>query len=227
MPRLLAIGDIHGCATALHTLLEIIPIRSDDTVVTLGDYMNRGPDTRGVVEALIELGQRTRLITLMGNHEQMWLRALDSPEDEEEWKACGGDSTLASYGVKSAREIPPSHQTFFQSCLKYHEEASHFFVHANVEPYAPLDSQTDHTLLCEHLNSAPAAHESGKTMICGHTPQMSGRPRNFGHAVCVDTNVNDGGWLTCLEVQTGRYWQANQHGESRWDVLDCEEEGSG
>ena len=224
MQRLLAIGDIHGCATALRRLLEIIRIQPDDTVVTLGDYMNRGPDTRGVVEELMALKQRVQLITLMGNHEQMWLRALDAQEAEEEWKACGGGSTLASYGVKSAREIAPSHQAFFQSCLKYHEAETHFFVHANVDPYAPLDSQTDHTLLWEHLNSAPAAHASGKTMICGHTPQKNGKPRQFGHAVCVDTNVTDGGWLTCLEVRSGRYWQANQQGKSRADVMESEDE---
>ena len=224
MPRLLAIGDIHGCSTALRRLLEIVRICPDDTVVTLGDYMNRGPDTQGVVEELMKLGQRTRLITLMGNHEQMWLRALDSPEAEEEWKACGGDSTLASYGVKSAREIPLAHYAFFQSCLKYHEEETHFFVHANADPYAPLDSQVDHTLLWEHLNFAPAPHVSGKSMVCGHTPQKNGRPLDFGHGVCVDTNVHDGGWLTCLEVRTRHYWQADQQGKSRADVLESDEE---
>jgi serine/threonine protein phosphatase 1 len=224
MPRLLAIGDIHGCSTALRRLLEIVRICPDDTVVTLGDYMNRGPDTQGVVDELVALRQRTHLVTLMGNHEQMWLRALDSPEAEEEWKASGGDSTLASYGLKYAREIPSAHNAFFQSCLKYHEEETHFFVHANVDPYAPLDSQADHTLLWEHLNSCSAAHISNKKMICGHSPQENGKPRNFGCAVCIDTNVHDGGWLTCLEVRTGFYWQANQQGESRVDVLELEEE---
>lgn len=109
MSRLFAIGDIHGCSTALRRLIEIVRICPEDTVVTMGDYMNRGPDTRGVVEELLALSQRTCLVTLMGNHEQMWLRALDSPESEEEWKACGGDSTLACYGVRSACELPQEH----------------------------------------------------------------------------------------------------------------------
>lgn len=223
MSRLFAIGDIHGCSTALRRLIEIVRICPEDTVVTMGDYMNRGPDTRGVVEELLALSQRTCLVTLMGNHEQMWLRALDSPEDEEEWKACGGDSTLACYGVGSACELPQEHQAFFRSCLRYHEAEAHFFVHANADSCAPLESQADHTLFWEHLNFASAKHFSGKTMVCGHTPQKDGRPRHFGHAVCVDTNVHDGGWLTCLEVRTGRYWQADQRGRSRADVLESEE----
>jgi serine/threonine protein phosphatase 1 len=224
MPRLFAIGDIHGCSIALRKVLEGVRISPDDTVVTLGDYMNRGPDTRGVVEELLALKRRAHLISLTGNHEQMWLRALDSMEAEEEWKACGGGSTLASYGVRSVSEIPSEHQAFFRSCVRFHEEEAHFFVHANADPNVGLGSQEDFTLLWEHLNFAPAAHVSGKTMICGHTPQMNGRPRDFGHAVCVDTNVHDGGWLTCLEVRTRRYWQADQKGNSRADVLESEEE---
>ena len=219
MSRLFAIGDIHGCSTALRKVLEIAQIRSEDTVVTLGDYINRGPDSQGVVKELIALKRRACLVTLMGNHEQMWLRALDSSEAEEEWKACGGDCTLASYGVRSVSEIPLEHQAFLRSCVRFHEEEKHFFVHANADPYDPLESQTDHALFWDHLSSVPAAHVSGKTMICGHTPQKNGRPRDFGCAVCVDTNVHDGGWLTCLEVRTGRYWQANQQGKSRADVL--------
>jgi serine/threonine protein phosphatase 1 len=224
MSRLLAIGDVHGCSTALRGLLQIVRIGPGDTVVMLGDFMNRGPDTRGVVEELMALSQRTHLVTLMGNHEQMWLRALDSHEDEEEWKACGGDSTLASYGVRSACELPQEHQAFFRSCLRYHEAEAHFFVHANADPYTPLESQVDHTLFWEHLSFAPAAHVSGKTMVCGHTPQKDGKPRYFGRAICVDTNVHDGGWLTCLDVRTGCYWQADQRGRRRTDVLEFEDE---
>jgi hypothetical protein len=78
--------------------------------------------------------------------------------------------------------------------LRFSDESeAHFFVHANADPHTPLESQVDHTLFWEHLSFAPAAHVSGKTMVCGHTTQKDGRPRHFGNAMCVDTNVHDGG----------------------------------
>jgi serine/threonine protein phosphatase 1 len=69
----------------------------------------------------------------------------------------------------------------------------------------------------------PPPHASGKIMICGHTSQKSGRPRGLGHAVCIDTWAYGQGWLTCLDVGSGKYWQADQQGETRWDWL--QEEG--
>lgn len=224
MSRLLAIGDIHGCSTALKTLCETVQIRPDDTVVILGDCMNRGPDTKNVVETLLDLGTRANLVVLMGNHEQMWLRALNCKEEEAEWKACGGETTLKSYGVSSAHELPARHQDFFREGLKFHEDEKHFFVHANADAYVPLESQTDDVLLWRHLSTAPSRHISGKTMICGHTPQANGLPRHWGTAICIDTNIQDGGWLTCLDVRRNVYWQANEKGQKRADVLEAPDE---
>jgi len=73
-------------------------------------------------------------------------------------------------------------------------------------------------LYWEQFNDPP--HESGKIMVCGHTPQRSGRPRDIGHAVCIDTGAHAGGWLTCLDVMSGTYWQANQQGQTRTGILE-------
>src|SRR5262249_40205022 len=91
---------------------------------------------------------------------------------------------------------------------------SHFFVHANAYPDCPLNEQPDLMLYWESFNDPPP-HESGKVLVCGHTPQESCIPRNIGHAICIDTGACKGGWLTCLDVATGKYWQANERGETR------------
>src|SRR2546430_894456 len=96
--RTLAIGDIHGCPAALAALVEAIGPGREDTVVTLGDHIDRGPDSRGVLDRLVALGSRCRLIPLLGDHEEMALAALNDPASLEKWLECGGEETLRSYG---------------------------------------------------------------------------------------------------------------------------------
>ncbi len=215
MPRLLAIGDIHGASVALNALLEFVRIRPDDTVVTLGDYVDRGPDSSGVLDRLCELRDTTNFIALRGNHEIAMLAALQSRQGLDDWLGIGGDATLRSYNTSSVNDIPRHHVEFIESLLPWHEAERHFFVHANAEPDRDLDEQDDYTLYWQHLYLAPARHKTGRTMICGHTSQRSGMPRNWGTAVIVDTGAGYGGWLTCLDVRTGHYWQADQSGRTR------------
>jgi serine/threonine protein phosphatase 1 len=224
MSRLLALGDVHGCATALEALLAAVALRPDDTLVALGDFVDRGPDSRAVLERIIGLKGLCRLIPLLGNHEQMMLGARAG--EMRLWLACGGDTTMASYGARfnSFEElelIPAAHWSFLEDdCIDCYETADHFFVHANADPSLPLDDQPDYMLRWEHLDW-PCRHYSGKTMICGHTRQRGGVPLHLGTTVCIDTGAYDrDGWLTCLDVRTGRYWQANQRGETRQGYLD-------
>ena len=100
--RTLAIGDIHGCLTALTTLLDFVAPAADDRLIALGDYVDRGPDSRGVLDLLIALHARGRLVALRGNHDEMMLEARAGPtENHSMWLACGGLHTLQSYGVAS------------------------------------------------------------------------------------------------------------------------------
>jgi serine/threonine protein phosphatase 1 len=223
--RTLAIGDIHGCFRALSTLEEFVPFERSDRIITLGDYVNRGPDSRSVLEWLIARAEQGGLIPLRGNHELMMCAAKESPRHFDEWIASGGGATLRSYTSQTGPEalecVPAEHWRFIeQKCRPYFETSSHFFVHANVRPDIPLDEQPDYMLYWEKFNDPPA-HESGKTMVCGHTPQPDGPPRSIGHAICIDTGVYRGGWLTCLDVDSGTYWQANQQGQTRSGWL-CE-----
>lgn len=217
--RQFAIGDIHGCLAALMQLDQEIQFRSTDVVVTLGDYVDRGPDSCGVIEFLIALGRRCQLIPLRGNHEIMMLRARDDRSALADWISNGGDKTLDSYRAKTFEDVPVSHWNFLESTRSYHESDRDFFVHANAYPDFALADQPHYMLYWEFLGQ-PSPHESGKRMICGHTAQKSGEILNFGHAICIDTYAHGGGWLTCLECRTNSYWQASQKGQSRMGTQD-------
>jgi serine/threonine protein phosphatase 1 len=213
--RQFTIRDIHGCLTALQVLDKELAFGDGDIVVTLGDYVDRGPDSRGVIEFLLGLRKRCHLVALRGNHEIMMLHARDDRSLLLDWIACGGDATLDSYGATGFQDVPGSHWDFIAGTARYHETEHDFFVHANVLPDLPLKDQPDYNLFWEHLGGAVARHISGRRMLCGHTPQASGLPLGLGHTVCLDTHACGGGWLTCLETESGMYWQANQKGELR------------
>lgn len=213
--RTIAIGDIHGCSQALDAVVRAIEPRADDTIVALGDYVDRGPDSRGVVERIMELAQECRLVPLLGNHEIMLLDALDRGMADSGWLLCGGKETIASYGGR-LENIPSTHVEFFRGLLPYYESETHFFVHANYQYDMPLADQPDYLLYWEHLHlSSPRPHEGGKKAIVGHTSQKSCEILDLGHVVCIDTFCHGGGWLTALDVDSGKVWQADRLGYLR------------
>lgn len=221
--RILAIGDIHGCYDALAALETAVGLSPQDLLITLGDYVDRGPDSAAVLDWLIERSQDGRLVPLQGNHERMMLGARGDDLTCEDWLLFGGEATLESYlrrgGNGDLDDVPDRHWQFLErQCRPWHEIESHFFVHASALADLPMEQQPERVLFWERLFDA-MPHQSGKTMICGHTPQSSGVPLNLGHAVCIDTWACGGGWLTCLDVQTGRYWQANQRRKTRTGEL--------
>jgi serine/threonine protein phosphatase 1 len=212
--RTIAIGDIHGCAQAFTALIEAIRPGLQDEIVTLGDYIDGGPDSRGVLDQLLALSGQCRLVPLMGNHEEMLLAALDSRSERAFWLKFGGDATLASYGGAAEPEaIPLEHLGFVRRCRPYHETGSHIFVHANYRPNQPMGSLSTSVLYWEPLQLQRAGpHFSGKIVIVGHTPQPGGRILDLGYLKCIDMDCWRGGCLTALEVGTGRIWQADRQG---------------
>ncbi len=215
--RTIAIGDIHGYSAALAALLEAIDPQPDDTIVALGDYGDRGPDTRGVLERVIALAGRCRLVPILGNHDEM---LLDAREGDlallEDWLAFGGEETLASYGCALPQEIPEEHVSFLENCVTYHETDGHLFLHASYLADVPLDWQPGYVLRWEPLRDRrPGPHMSGKLAIVGHTAQRDGEILDLGYLKCIDTCCYGGGWLTALDVETGRLWQADQEGRLR------------
>jgi serine/threonine protein phosphatase 1 len=212
MSRTLAIGDIHGCSAALDALLTLVAPAPDDVVVMLGDYVDRGPDSKGVLERLLNVEKRTRLVPLLGNHDEMMLEARDGRSLD--WQAGYGEATIASYGG-TLDQIPQAHWEFLERCRDWYETPTHIFAHASIEPHVDMKQQPSYVLRWKSLHAGALPHRSGKTLVCGHTSQKNGRPLNLGHAVCIDTYAHGGAWLTCLEPASGHVWMANQRGEAR------------
>ncbi|NUQ62181.1 MAG: serine/threonine protein phosphatase [Pirellulales bacterium] len=215
--RIIAIGDIHGYSKSLAALIEAIDPQPADTLVPLGDYVDRGMDTKGVIELLIQLAGRCRLRPILGNHDEMVL-AIRSGLDEAflDWLSFGGTTTLYSYGCLHPREIPEDHIAFLESCLPYFETERHFFTHAGYVPDFPLDLQPPEVLRWVSLRDGPPEpHVSGKTAIVGHTAQKDREILDLGHVVCIDTHIYGGGWLTAMDVESRRTWQADDEGKLR------------
>ena len=213
--RTIAVGDIHGCARALATLLAAIAPQPDDRLVILGDYIDRGPDTRDVLEQLLVLGEQCQLVVLLGNHEQMLLQCLASTTLRPQWLQYGGRETVDSYGG-SLEALPPTHLEFLRASRRCYETRQYFFVHANYVSTLPLDQQPEPVVLWMHLTRhLPGPHVSGKTAIVGHTPLANGEILDLGYLVDIDTCCFGGGWLTALEVETRQVWQANDAGMLR------------
>jgi serine/threonine protein phosphatase 1 len=216
-PRTIAIGDVHGCNTALATLAAGLKLKPHDTVVMLGDAIDRGPDSRDVIRQLLELRGRCRLVCIQGNHEQMLLDALDGRIGLQEWLVHGGAETLDSYGQGAGiMAVDPEHVEFLRSWGDVYETDTHFFAHGNYLATRPLNRQPWRDLRWQSLKwHTPAAHMSGKTAIIGHTSNKQGEILNLGHLICIDTYCHGGCWLTAFDATTGRVWQANEAGEFR------------
>jgi serine/threonine protein phosphatase 1 len=219
MARTLAIGDIHGCLTALDTLLGFVVPSSDDRLIFLGDYVDRGPDSKGVIGRLIALKRDRGAVCLRGNHEIMMTGARGGHSDFKFWTTFGGIEALDSYATDeevSIKSIPQSHWRFLEECIDWHETDTHIFVHANLHPDLPLEKQPSEWLHWQAISDKwHKPHVSGKTMICGHTQQRDGTPLRLMKAICIDTCAYGDGWLTCLDVDTGQYWQATDFGRTR------------
>jgi serine/threonine protein phosphatase 1 len=215
--RTIAIGDIHGCSLALGVLIDAIKPRPEDVIATLGDYIDRGPDSKGVLDRLIDLKDHCRLVPILGNHDQMLLDVRSGKYPIYWLLDIGGTTTLDSYGPgRDLSLIPAEHYEFLEGCLDFHETDTHIFVHANYFPDIPMAEQPVGMLRWESLRDmTPGPHDSGKTAIVGHTSQKDGEVLDLGHLICIDTFCHGGGWLTALEVNTGEVWQANPWGEVR------------
>ena len=210
--RQFVVGDIHGCSKALRTLIETIAPGPDDEFIFLGDYIDRGPDSKNVVDQILALRTQCKVITLRGNHEIMLCGVLFRGLDQQIWKNSGGIATLTSYGG-SLRKIPKHHIEFFQKLRSYYQIDDYIFVHANYEADRPLEEQSDSNLYWNHLEYPyPPKHRSGKTVIVGHTPQSSGMILDLGHLICIDTCCFAGGYLTAMNLATRELIQVDRKG---------------
>jgi len=225
--RTLAVGDIHGCLDLFDHLLDFVEYdHGKDRLIVLGDYIDRGPDSAGVIDRMIDLGKGDHVVALRGNHEVMMQSARTDSEAGQMWMSYGGEETLRSYlpaeqavRLKDLTRVPPEHWHFLnKTCVPFWETGDHLFVHAGMNPQVAPDHQDDHEYYWTRFrNWGP--HQSGKRLICGHTAQKSGLPQDVGHSVCIDTWAWGEGWLTCLDVGTDQFWQTNRHGNRRRGTL--------
>ncbi len=212
--RTLAISDLHGCLVPLQKMIEVIQPQPEDHLIFVGDYLDRGPDSKGVIDFILKLQVEFNVTCLHGNHEEKFLLSSIDQTDLAHWlEAWGGGATLESYG--GFQGVPESHWEFLRKTQPYHETESHIFVHANLENDIPLSQQHPFTLIHKKFGN-PLPHQSGKIMVCGHTAQKAPHlPLNLGHAINIDTDVGRGGWLTCLHIESSHYWQTNLTREIR------------
>ena len=217
--KTLAIGDIHGFSGALETLLGMLNL-NEDRLVFLGDYIDRGPDSRGVLERLIALSQNPNHIFLRGNHDDWMLRARTEKDWLLSWLGAGvgGKETMRSYGAASFKQgmlalVPDSHWEFLERTRLWFEDDFHIYVHASLGWQAPQDTDKQ-TLLWKSVYDIPP-QQNGKRVIVGHTPQSLGVPLDRGHAVGIDTFCSGMLWLSAFDVESNEVFQAIEEGVTR------------
>ena len=186
----IAIGDIHGCAGSLEALLDVLEPAPDDHLVFVGDYIDRGPDSKAVIDRLLDLRATHHCTFLRGNHEALRLEYLDHGR-EELWHVNGGLNTLRSYasGFRRRALIPDEHEQFVRDTEMYLDTDEAFFVHAGLKPHLSvaenLERYGSDVFLWErgHLDADHLAWE--KPVVCGHTPLEE--PLNRNLLVAIDT----------------------------------------
>ncbi|MEO1971206.1 MAG: metallophosphoesterase [Pirellulaceae bacterium] len=214
--RLIAVGDVRGCGHAFQTILKSIAPTADDQLVFLGDLIDQGRDSAEVLDQLIELQNVCDVVVIKGNHEEMLFAAQEGDVALRYWENCGGVSTLNSYRFGATlSDIPPEHWALLSSCQPYYETDRFILTHANYRPDLPMAEQKAYQLrwaLLEPDEMEP--HQSGKTVVVGHTEQKNSEVLDLGFVICIDTACWRHGWLTAIELNTGELWQA-----SRWGML--------
>jgi serine/threonine protein phosphatase 1 len=207
--RLIAIADIHGRFSKLEGLIQEITPEKRDTLVFLGDYIDRGPKSYHVVDFIVKLKQEfPNTVTLRGNHEDFVLSLFQGNQDKymrHLWlKLNGGDQTLASY--KGAGHFLKVHQEFYMNLPVSWETDQYFFCHAGVRPGVPLGKQRAVDLLEFRFATSDSAVKFEKIIVHGHTPVPS--PIITPYRINIDTGAGNNGPLTAIELPSLKIWQS-------------------
>ncbi|MFH0976764.1 MAG: metallophosphoesterase family protein [Spirochaetota bacterium] len=203
------IGDIHGCIDHLDNLYSKIKnlISDNDTLIFLGDYIDRGPDSYEVIEYLISLSKENNTIFLKGNHEDMLLKYKSSSLDYQNYMENGGMATIKSYKKNlGSFTIPLNHQVFFNNLTQYFESEDFIAVHAGLNPKIyNIEAQSSYDMLWIRDKFFRDPRKWEKTIIFGHTPCsiLSGQNKEIyfnkdTNIIGIDTGACYGGVLTCL-----------------------------
>ena len=212
--RLFAVGDIHGCVDELAALIKSAAPRRGDTIVFVGDYIDRGPASSEVIDFMLELPRTgAECVFLKGNHEDMMLSFLGyAGRYGDSFLLNGGAQTLESYRIDPDRaddaidRIPREHVEFFRNLATSYRRPPFLFVHAGISPTRQLEEQSVEDMLWIRQEFIFYPHQIGATVVFGHTPMravMVDMPYKLG----IDTGLVYGGKLTCVEFTEGVAYQ--------------------
>lgn len=237
-PRTFAIGDIHGCRIELEALIRAIKPKADDTLVFLADYVDRGADSKGVLDVVMGLRDKCNVIALLGNHEAMMRDALTEPDHTKRmkmammWMRNGGVQTIDSYtkdlpnggddyvllaDTLEDMRLPENlkeHLDFIATLPLYHVTDTHIFVHASPYLNEAIEEQDEMALIWRRATAGDEtldhSHISGKTIVSGHTAQENGLPLKLSDKnIIIDSGCVWTGWLTAMNINTGHCIQAS------------------
>lgn len=240
-PRTFAIGDIHGCRAELEALINAINPKPDDTLIFLADYVDRGSDSKGVLDIIMRLRDKCKVVPLIGNHEVMMRDALSHPDGDQRmkmalmWMRNGGVQTIDSYTkhlpdggegytllANSLEEIylPDSlkeHLDFIATMPLYYITDTHIFVHASPFLDKAIEDQDEAALVWRRAASSDESldytHISGKIIVSGHTAQSNGFPLKLSDKnIIIDSGCVWTGWLSAMDIDTGNCLQASVKG---------------
>jgi serine/threonine protein phosphatase 1 len=222
--RIYAIGDIHGRLDLLDSVLARIDAdigahpASNAIRIFLGDYIDRGPDSKRVLDRLVNCGVSQPTVCLMGNHEAFLREFLKNPDVLPVWRRCGGLDTLLSYGLAPKTEtdaqdqqelaseldriLPSSHREFLSGLKQYFICGDFFFVHAGVRPGICLTKQSEDDLLWIREDFLSSEDRFGKVIVHGHTPVLE--PDVRPNRINIDTGAYATGRLTCLVLESDK-----------------------
>lgn len=221
-----AIGDIHGCADDLQALLDKLPLTSSSKLVFLGDYVDRGPDSRRVIDTILNLKKKYKVVTIKGNHEEMFLSFLEAPEsaDAALFILNGGSATLASYSDNQGHyKIPSKHYDFLNQLELWHVDDEHVYVHAGLPnlKLEKIDLETHQDeLLWIREPFLSSKFDWGKVVVHGHTPKeaVTVSPNRIN----LDTGCVFGGHLSAMELSTGEIYSVKKSGAAPHTYLRSE-----
>lgn len=204
-----AVGDVHGCFHLLRELLAEIDRHAAGRprrYVFIGDYIDRGRDSAGVLALLREMQARpgAEVVCLKGNHEDLLMKALARPDLVPNWLFNGGNTTLASFRADGPAALPPDVLRWIEELPTSFEDERRCFVHAGLNPAHDRLSQSDHDRLWIREAFLGVEHDFGKFIVHGHTPRQDGEPDLRRHRVNIDTAAVYGGRLTAAVFEDGR-----------------------
>ncbi|MGB9789817.1 MAG: metallophosphoesterase family protein [Thermotoga caldifontis] len=200
------IGDVHGCLDCLTELLSKIPLTRDSRLIFLGDYVDRGPDSKGVVETLLKLSESYDCVFIRGNHEQMMLDYVLNGTNLDLWLMNGAGATLRSYG--GVDKIPKDHVEFLKSTSIYYVQGNDVFVHAGVRPNVPLEEQSEFDMLWIRYEFIYSENPlPGYRIFFGHTPFQD--VLILKDKVGLDTGCVYGNKLSAIALETMQIFQVS------------------